>query len=99
MTTAPIGPRTVTINSSHWRPKDPWSGFDWSRAWVRASSIFSPSDYHLNVPWLDPDEPNRAGIAPDDWPVYRVRLKNGWGSFVLVDGGWVVSREGQKPDP
>lgn len=91
-TTAPIGPKTVTVLGSHWRDGPLWTGFDWARAELRSGSIWSNGDYHLGVPWAHPDDRRNFVDDPDIFGIYRLRLKRGWKSFVQVDGVWSVSK-------
>jgi hypothetical protein len=82
---APIGPLTVTVLGSHWKPGPAWDGFCWERAVLRDDW----EDYRLDVPWRH---------AEDGWlpwhlcGVYRLRLKRGWKRFVQVDGVWMVEK-------
>lgn len=92
--TAPIGPKTVTVLGYHWPEGEDWSGFKWSEAELRSGSIWSNDDYHLGVPWMHPDDRCNPGLEndPDWWGIYRLRLKRGWKSFTQIDGEWRVSK-------
>jgi hypothetical protein len=58
------------------------------RAELHTESLWSPDDYHLDVPFVHPDD------AAEVWAAaYRVRLKRPWRSFVRIDGQWMVSME------
>jgi hypothetical protein len=85
----PIGPLTVTVLGSRWKPGPAWDGFCWERAVLRGGSIWGGDDYHLAVPWRHADD---SRVPWDDCGVYRLRLKRGWKRFVQVDDVWMVER-------
>jgi hypothetical protein len=91
-TPQPIGPHTVTVLGSIWRPSAPWAGLDFSRAKLRDTSIWG-DDYHLNVPWCHPSDQDETwgtpAYEPDCW--YRVRPRRKSWRFVQVDGVWMVA--------
>lgn len=88
MITAPIGPETVTVLGYHWPKTAPWDALDFKDAELWEKSIWG-EDYHLRVPFWDPDEiPQPA--EPETY--YRIRLKRGWKRFVQIDGVWMVAK-------
>ena len=88
--TAPIGPKTVTVNGHDWTAHLPWDGFDFSRAISRPAVPGFP--VALDVPWAHPEDRVRSKDHPDAFAVYRLRLKRGWHSFVQDESGmWMVS--------
>jgi hypothetical protein len=89
---AEIGPKTVRVLGYKWSANAPWAGLHFDKAVLRTGSIWSDDDYHLDVPWLHPDDVAMEPY-PDAWCRYRVRPARGWHSFVLVDGVWMVSKD------
>jgi hypothetical protein len=88
VTRAPIGPDTVDVLGSRWRPGRDWDGFRWELASVGVGI----RGQHLRAPWLHPED-IKAGRQWRFAPIYRLRLKEPWQRFVKVDGLWMVEKD------